>query len=72
MFSQQNSNKISKEELIKETEEVEILSISFYETSINLTLKTEQDNNLKKERKKKEIYRPILFINLDIKILNKI
>lgn len=59
MFSQQNSNKISKEELtpilynlFQKTEEVEVLSNSFYETNITVTLKPDQDSNFKKERKK--------------------
>ena len=71
--SQKNFTKTFKDELtpiplrlIQKFQEEERLSNSFYEASIIIIPKPDKDTT------KKEIYRPILLMNIDSKILNKV
>ena len=52
--------------LFQKIQEKESLPNSFYEASIILTAKPDKDTT------KKENYRPVSLMNIDIKILNKI
>lgn len=51
-------------QIFPETEKKETLHISFYEATITLIPKPVKDIT------SKEIYRPILLMNIDVKILN--
>jgi hypothetical protein len=51
--------------LLHEIEKEEMLPNSFYEASITLIPK------LNKDKTKKENYKPISFMNINVKILNK-